>query len=92
MPSAAGGRYWQIGSEMDDVEVTRHGDLEIATAKGEGPGFTAWAKMGRIQSDCPIKEPGAHVWFNFSTTREESIERILVELGLRPKVGDERRL
>lgn len=69
---------------MKKVEVTRHGDFEVATAKGEGPGFTAWAKMGRIQTDCPIKEPGTQVWFNFGSTREEAILKILVELGLTP--------
>jgi hypothetical protein len=71
---------------MDEVEVTRHGDFEVATAKGKGLGFTAWAKMGRIQTDCPIKEPGAHVWFNFGATRKMARERILAELGLTPNV------
>lgn len=56
---------------MDDVQVTQHGDFEVATARGAS-GFTSWAKMGRIQSDCPIKEPGAHVWFNFGATRDEA--------------------
>jgi hypothetical protein len=71
---------------MEAVEVTRHGDFEVATAKGRGAGFTAWAKMGRIQSDCPIKEPGEHVWFNFGATRKEARERVLFELELRPNV------
>lgn len=66
---------------MDDVQVTQHGDFEVATARGAS-GFTSWAKMGRIQSDCPIKEPGAHVWFNFGATRDEAHARILAELGL----------
>ena len=68
---------------MDDVRVTRHGEFEIATGRGVSE-FTAWAKMGRIQSDCPIKEPGAHVWFNFGATREDALARILAELGLTP--------
>ena len=66
---------------MRDVEVTRHGDFEVATARGEH-GFTSWGKMGRIQSDCPVKEPGTHVWFNFGRTRQEARDRTLVELGL----------
>lgn len=74
---------------MNDVEVTRHGEFEVATARGMD-GFTSWAKMGRIQTDCPIKEPGAHVWFNFGPTREIARDRILVELGLTPNVGIER--
>ena len=71
---------------MDEVQVTRHGDFEIATARGTS-GFTAWAKMGRIQSDCPIKEPGEHVWFNFGPTREKARENILAELGLLPSAS-----
>lgn len=70
---------------MSDVEVTRHGDFEVATVRGKS-GFTAWAKMGAIQTDCPIKEPGAHVWFNFGRTREEARNRVLDELGLTPNV------
>lgn len=66
---------------MKDVEVTTHGDFQVATARGQS-GFAAWAKMGKIQTDCPIKEPGAHVWFNFGSTREEAQRRILDELGL----------
>lgn len=72
---------------MDAVEVTRHGDFEVATAKSKGFGFTAWGKMGRIQTDCPIKEPGAHVWFNFGPTREKARENVLAELGLSPNVA-----
>jgi hypothetical protein len=68
---------------MKDVQITTHGDFQVATAKGENH-FTAWAKMGRIQTDCPIKEPGEHVWFNFGATREEARERVLDELGLKP--------
>jgi hypothetical protein len=67
---------------MKDVEVTKHGDFQIATGRGEH-GFTAWGKMGTIQTDCPIKEPGAHVWFNFGLTREEAESRLIDELGLR---------
>ena len=70
---------------MKDVEVTTHGDFQVATARGEN-GFTSWAKMGTIQTDCPIKEPGAHVWFNFGRTREEARRRILDELSLLPNV------
>jgi hypothetical protein len=66
---------------MKNVEVTRHGDFFVATAEGDD-GFTAWAKMGMIQTDCPVKEPGTHVWFNFGRTREEAKRRILDELGL----------
>lgn len=73
---------------MQDVEVTRHSDFEVATAHGKN-GFVAWAKMGRIQTNCPIKEPGAHVWFNFGTTRHEARDRILAELGLTPNDGNE---
>ena len=70
---------------MHEIEVTRHGDFEVATGRGVA-GYTAWAKMGRIQSDCPVKEPGAHVWFNFGATREEARDRVLAELGLTPNV------
>lgn len=68
---------------MKDVEITTHGDFQVATARGPN-GFTAWAKMGAIQTDCPIKEPGTHVWYNFGRTREEARHRILDELGLPP--------
>lgn len=74
---------------MKDVEVTTHGDFQVATALGPN-GFTSWAKMGMIQTDCPIKEPGAHVWFNFGSTREEARSRILDELGLSPNAGNQR--
>lgn len=66
---------------MKDVEVTTHGDFQIATARGK-TGYTAWAKMGKIQTDCPIKEPGNYIWFNFGNSREEARKAILDELGL----------
>ncbi|GAB2182665.1 hypothetical protein DLREEDagrD3_28880 [Denitratisoma sp. agr-D3] len=65
---------------MQDVEVTGHGDFEVATARGKF-GFTAWAKKGKIQTDCPVKEPGEHVWFNFGKTRSQAQDAILVEIG-----------
>lgn len=66
---------------MKEVEVTQHRDFQVATARGKS-GFISWAKMGKIQTDCPLKEPGANVWFNFGHTREEARHRILEELGL----------
>lgn len=67
---------------MKCVEVTRHGDFQVATAYASGT-FVSWAKMGRIQADNPVDEPGQHVWFNFGVTRVQARERILEELGLR---------
>lgn len=67
---------------MDDVIVTTHGDFQVATAPGATGGFVAWAKMGHIQGDCPITEPGQHVWFDFGRTREEARDHVLAELGL----------
>ena len=69
------------GKVMKHVEVTTHGDFQIATGRGES-GFWAWGKMGLIQTDSPLKEPGSHVWFNFGKTREEAKTRLLNELGL----------
>lgn len=69
---------------MQEVEISTHGGWQVATARGSSGGFTAWAKMGRIQSDCPIKEPGEHVWFNFGESREEARRRVLAEVGMTP--------
>lgn len=66
---------------MQKIEVTKHGDFQVATARG-GEGFVSWAKMGTIVADCPVEEPGSHVWFNFGSTREEARGRILKELNL----------
>lgn len=67
--------------EMKNVEITTHGDFQVATVPGKN-GFTSWAKMGKIKTDSPIKEPGNHVWFNFGKTRRQAREAILFELGL----------
>ncbi len=63
------------------VEVTKHGDYEVATAPSSN-GFTSWAKQGRIEGTNPINEPGLNVWFNFGRTREEAKRKILLELEL----------
>lgn len=70
--------------QVTEKQVTRHGDFEVATARAakSSSGFMSWAKMGRIVGDCPITEPGAHVWFNSGRTREEARDRLLAELGL----------
>lgn len=67
---------------MKDIEITTHGDFQAATKPG-GDEFIAWAKIGRIQSDCPIEEPGSHVWFSFGATREIALSNVLKELGLK---------
>ena len=64
-----------------DVVTERHGDFEIAVGRGVD-GFLAWGKMGRIQTTCPVLEPGNHVFVNFGTSREEARDRLLSELGL----------
>ena len=69
---------------MQEVQVSTHGGWQVATARGASGGFVAWAKMGLIQSDCPIKEPGQHVWINFGATRDEARNRVLAEVGLTP--------
>lgn len=66
---------------MKNVEITRHGDYQVATAEGSGGGFTAWAKKGVIVTDCPIKEPGEDVWFNFGRTREAALDNLVAELN-----------
>ncbi len=67
---------------MKDIEITKHREFEIATAKGEGSGFTVWAKKGKIITDCPIKEPGHPIFFNFGETREEARQKMIMEIDL----------
>lgn len=63
--------------------MTRHGYFHVATMPNRnGGGFVAWAKMGSIIGAHPLDEPGAHVWFNFGSTRDEARGNLLAELGL----------
>ena len=66
---------------MNDIEITRHGAFHIATAQGKTC-FVAWGKMGPIQAQDPIREPGNHVWVNYEATREEARRNLLGEFGL----------
>jgi hypothetical protein len=67
---------------MDDIHVDRLNGWSIATARGATGRFVSWAKMGMIQRDSPITEPGAHVWFEFGETRSEAPNKLRAELGL----------
>ena len=68
---------------MNGIEVTRHGDFQIATApSASGSGFYAWGKMGVIRGSNPVDEPGEHVWFQLAETREAAKASLLAELGL----------
>jgi hypothetical protein len=67
---------------VTEKQVTRHGDFQVATAKGKGDGFLSWAKMGMIQGDCPLSEPGDPVWFDFGKTREQARANVLAQVGL----------
>lgn len=69
---------------MLEREIEQCGDFQIATARAKFGTKTwwAWAKMGIIQSDRPLKEPGEHVWFDFGSTRQDAAEKIKRELGL----------
>ena len=68
---------------MVDIEITTHGNFQIATARSKS-GFTAWGKIGKIQATSPIEEPEAHVWFQFGETRDAARTKLLIELGLAP--------
>ena len=67
---------------MRDVQVTKHGAFQAATAPGADGGFVAWAKMGPITGDCPVSEPGEHVWFCFGASRDEALRAVLADVGL----------
>ena len=68
---------------MVDIEITTHGNFQIATARSKS-GFTAWGKIGKIQATSPIEEHEAHVWFQFGETRDAARTKLLIELGLAP--------
>lgn len=68
---------------MKDRQISKHGDFQIATAKGASGRFIAWGKMGKIVADDPVTEPGNHVWFQSGATREDAKDKLLDELGLK---------
>ena len=64
------------------TNITKHGNFQIATIPAESGGYIAWGKMGTIVTDCPLREPGEHVWFEFGNSRLEALNKLLNELGL----------
>lgn len=70
---------------MKKVEITQHGEWQIATAiRGMG-GFVVWGKKGKIVSKCPIDEPGdVYCKFHFGTKREDARNSLVQDLGLPP--------
>lgn len=66
---------------MSGIVITQVRDWQVASRR-LGSRFYAWAKMGKIQGDSPMTEPGCNVYFNSAETREEATRLVLDELGL----------
>jgi hypothetical protein len=69
---------------MDAILIERIQGWQIATARARHGlrRWWAWGKMGSIQGDSPLTEPGSHVWCEFGDSREEASRKLKQELGL----------
>ena len=74
--------FWRRQKPWDFLEIERIDDWQIASAQAPTGRWWAWAKMGQIQGQCPLSEPGNYVWANFGETREEALGKTKEELGL----------
>lgn len=54
-----------------------------------GAKFLAWGKFGRMETDCPVREPG-NVWFDYGDTPEEAEGKVRAEIEAAPRGHDGR--
>jgi esterase/lipase superfamily enzyme len=61
-------------------ELIKHpSGISIVVSRSKDGEFFAWAKLGKIETFCPVKESG-DIWFVFEKTRELAISSVLSEL------------
>ena len=66
------------------MRIEQHGPWQFAVRhkRNGGDGFIAWGKVGVIQGDCPLFEPGDPVHFGFGDTEDEALKDAMSETGL----------
>lgn len=63
--------------------------IEVRSKPSVRGEFIAWGKWGRLETDCPLREPG-EVWFDFADTAEEAEAKVRGEIEAAPRGHDGR--